>query len=60
MYGSNSTKGYQGRGFQPLSGQEVLVLGANGNRAGIQAPGAASISVKPSGAPAGDHGRTER
>jgi hypothetical protein len=31
MYGSNFTKGYQGRGFQPLSPTEAYVLGTNGN-----------------------------
>jgi hypothetical protein len=31
MYGSNFTKGYQGRGFQPLSANEAYVLGTNGN-----------------------------
>lgn len=31
MYGSNFTKGYRGRGFQPLSSTEAYVLGANGN-----------------------------
>ncbi len=31
MYGSNFTKGYQGRGFQPLSSTEAYVLGTNGN-----------------------------
>ena len=31
MYGWNFTKGYQGRGFQPLSSTEAYVLGTNGN-----------------------------
>ena len=31
MYGPNFTKGYQGRGFQPLSSTEAYVLGTNGN-----------------------------
>jgi hypothetical protein len=31
MYGTNFTKGYQGRGFQPLGPNEAYVLGTNGN-----------------------------